>query len=170
MTIYNKEIVFRTIKADDWPLVAEIYKQGIDTGNATFQQEIPTWDEWDKGHLSICRIIAVFEKEIIGWAALSAVSGRSVYAGVAEVSVYVSANHRGQKNGTRILAKLIQESELNGIWTLQASVFPENILSIKIQENLGFRKVGYREKIGKVNNLWRDTLILERRSKVVGAN
>lgn len=154
--------------ADDWTNVAEIYRQGIETGNATFQQEIPTWDDWNNGHVKSCRIVAVIDNEIVGWAALTAVSGRCVYAGVAEVSVYISNKYRGQKIGTKLLDKLIAESENEKLWTLQAGIFPENIASLKIHEELGFRKIGYREKIGKMNGIWRDTVLLERRSKVIG--
>lgn len=162
------EMIFRPMTADDWMSVAEIYRQGIETGNATFQQEIPTWDDWDNGHIKSCRIVAVMQNEIVGWAALTAVSGRCVYAGVAEVSVYVSNKYRGQKIGTKLLNKLITESENEKLWTLQAGIFPENIASLKIHEELGFRKIGHREKIGKMNGIWRDTVLLERRSKIIG--
>lgn len=161
-------ISFRFMEVNDWESVAQIYKEGLETGNSTFQQEVPTWEDWDKGHLTVCRLIAEHEQKIVGWAALSPVSSRCVYAGVAEVSVYVSAKHRGNKIGSQLLNKLIQESEKNGFWTLQAGIFPENIPSIKIHEDLGFRKIGYREKIGNMNGIWRDTLLLERRSKVIG--
>lgn len=156
------------MKAADWTNVAEIYRQGIETGNATFQQEIPTWDDWNNGHIKSCRIVAEIDNEIVGWAALTAVSGRCVYAGVAEVSVYISNKYRGQKIGTKLLDKLIAESENEKHWTLQAGIFPENIASLKIHEELGFRKIGHREKIGKMNGIWRDTVLLERRSKVIG--
>lgn len=160
-------LLFRPMKKDDWSSVSEIYRQGIETGNATFQKEIPGWDEWDQGHLKICRIVVCTDNEIAGWAALSSVSGRCVYAGVAEVSIYVSNRYNNQKIGTGLLRKLISESEKEGFWTLQSSIFPENISSIKIHENLGFRRVGYREKIGKMNGVWRDTILLERRCKLV---
>ena len=162
------KIIFRPMKAADWTNVAEIYRQGIETGNATFQQEIPTWDDWNNGHIKSCRIVAEIDNEIVGWAALTPVSGRCVYAGVAEVSVYVSDKNRGQKIGTKLLDKLIAESENEKHWTLQAGIFPENIASLKIHEELGFRKIGHREKIGKMNGIWRDTVLLERRSKVIG--
>lgn len=154
--------------ADDWTNVAEIYKQGIETGNATFQQEIPTWDDWNNGHIKSCRIVAVIDNEIVGWGALTPVSGRCVYAGVAEVSIYISNKYRGQKIGTKLLEKLIIESENEKLWTLQAGIFPENIASLKIHEELGFRKIGHREKIGKMNGIWRDTVLLERRSQLIG--
>jgi phosphinothricin acetyltransferase len=161
-------IKLRPLKKEDWPAVAEIYKQGIDTGNATFQTDIPTWEAWDSGHLKICRIVATNDDEIIGWAALTLVSGRCVYTGVAEVSVYVASSYKGQKIGTRLLESLISQSESKGFWTLQAGIFPENIGSIKLHEKLGFRQLGFREKIGKMNGIWRDTILLERRSKKVG--
>jgi phosphinothricin acetyltransferase len=162
------DIVFRSMKKDDWISVAEIYRQGIESGNATFQRDIPTWDEWNSGHIETCRIVASIDNEIAGWAALTPVSGRCVYAGVAEVSVYVLNQFMAQKVGTRLLERLISESETEGYWTLQASIFPENRASLKIHYNLGFRNVGFREKIGKMNDIWRDTILLERRSKKVG--
>lgn len=161
-------IVFRSMKKDDWISVAEIYRQGIESGNATFQRDIPTWDEWNQGHINTCRIVVSIDNEIAGWAALTPVSGRCVYAGIAEVSVYVSNQFKGQKIGTRLLERLISESEKEGYWTLQASIFPENKASLKIHYNLGFRNVGFREKIGKMNDIWRDTILLERRSKKAG--
>jgi len=162
------DIELRPLKQDDWIVVADIYKHGIETGNATFQKDIPTWEDWNSGHLKTCRVVASLDNEIIGWAALTPVSGRCVYAGVADVSVYVSNQFKGQKIGTKLLKTLISESEKEGIWTLQASIFPENAASLKLHENLGFRKVGFREKIGKMNNIWRDTILLERRSKIIG--
>jgi phosphinothricin acetyltransferase len=165
-----QQIVFRQMMPSDWQAVAQIYKEGIDTGNATFQTEIPTWEEWDTGHLKTCRIVAELNGKIVGWIALSLVSGRCVYAGVAEVSIYISAQHRGQKIGYQLLKKVIAESEANNIWMLQSGIFLENASSIKIHESLGFRNIGYREKMGKMNGVWRDVLILERRSRIVGIN
>jgi L-amino acid N-acyltransferase YncA len=164
----NMEITFRPMTSDDWLSVAEIYRQGIETGHATFQHEIPTWENWDKGHLKSCRIVAVFENEIVGWVGLSAVSSRCVYAGVSEVSVYVGKKYRGQKLGRKLLEALITESEKDNIWTLQAGIFSDNPASLKIHEDLGFRLVGYREKIAKLNGILKDTMLLERRSKIVG--
>jgi len=162
------DLIFRSIFKEDWTAVADIYKEGIETGNATFQQQIPSWEEWDQGHLPSCRILAIANQKIVGWAALSPVSGRCVYAGVAEVSVYVSESFRGLKIGSRLLDKLISESEAQQIWTLQAGIFPENKTSLKIHLQLGFRTIGFREKIGKMNAVWRDVLLLERRSQLVG--
>jgi len=152
----------------DWPVVKTIYEEGIQTGNATFEQSAPEWDIWDNSHLKTGRVVAKEDDNIIGWAALTAVSGRCVYAGVAEVSVYVSANARGKGVGKILLQKLVADSELNNLWTLQAGICPENIPSIKIHEACGFRVIGKRERIGKMNGRWRDTLLLERRSSVVG--
>ncbi len=161
-------IRIRKMTEDDWNKVAEIYKEGINTGNATFEVNVPTWETWDNAHLKTCRLIAEDDGAIAGWAALTAVSGRCVYAGVAEVSVYVGEKFRGKKIGKRLLENLITESEKENLWTLQAGIFPENIPSIKIHEELGFRQIGYRERIGKMNDVWRNTILLERRSKIVG--
>ncbi len=147
------DLIFCRMAVDDWAVVSEIYRQGIATRNATFQQEVPGWEEWDYAHLKTCRIIAEKDGEITGWAALLPVSGRSVYAGVAEVTVYVSNLHKGRKSGTGLLEQILAESETAGIWTLQASIFPENQASLKMHYNLGFRQGGYREKIGKMNGI-----------------
>ena len=151
-----------------WNEVRRIYEEGLYTGNATFQTSAPEWDEWDKTHLQTGRLIAIENEKIIGWAALTPVSGRCVYGGVAEISVYVSENARGKGVGKELLKSLIEESEANGFWTLQAGIFPENIASLKIHEATGFRIIGRREKIGKMNGHWRDTILLERRSQTVG--
>jgi L-amino acid N-acyltransferase YncA len=163
-------IKLELMKPSDWEAVKDIYEEGIATGNATFQQSAPTWEEWNNSHLQHSRIVAKEEDNVVGWAALTPVSGRCVYAGVAEVSVYVSDKVRGRGLGKQLLQKLIEESEANGIWTLQAGIFPENTPSIKIHEASGFRIFGTRERIGKMNGVWRDNLQLERRSKVVGTN
>lgn len=159
---------FRSLTITDWEQVAQIYQQGIQTGNATFEREVPNWNEWNKSHMPHCRIVAELNSTITGWAALSAVSNRCVYGGVAEVSVYIHPKFFGQKIGTQLLEKLILESEKQGIWTLQAGIFPENIASIKIHKKLGFREIGFRERIGKMNGVWRNTILLERRSNIVG--
>ena len=151
-----------------WNEVRRIYEEGLHTGNATFQTSAPEWDEWDKTHLQTGRLIAIENEKIIGWAALTPVSGRCVYGGVAEISVYVSENARGKGVGKELLKSLIENSEANGFWTLQAGIFPENVASIKIHEATGFRIIGRREKIGKMNGHWRDTILLERRSQTVG--
>lgn len=155
----------RILEANDWPSVKEIYEQGIATGNATFQTEAPSWQDWDKSHLKDCRFILESDKQIVGWAALSPVSSRCVYAGVAEVSIYVNPSLSGKGYGSILLNALIVESEKQGLWTLQSGVFRENIGSIRMHEKAGFREVGYREKIGKMNGIWRDTILLERRNQ-----
>lgn len=152
---------------DDWEAVKEIYLLGIATGNATFQTEAPSWDDWDKGHLAFGRIVALIDDKIVGWCALSPVSSRCVYAGVAEVSVYIHTDYLGKGIGSELLNLLVTSSEENGIWTLQAGIFPENAASVKQHEKAGFRIIGRREKIGKMKDLWRDTLLLERRSTTI---
>ena len=153
---------------DHWETVRSIYLEGIATGNATFQQTAPSWLEWHEGHLAACRIVARAEQEILGWAALSAVSKREVYSGVAEVSIYVAASARGRGIGTKLLAALVADSEAAGIWTLQAGIFPENRASIRLHENAGFRIVGTRTRLGCMNGRWRDVVLMERRSSEVG--
>jgi L-amino acid N-acyltransferase YncA len=156
------------MKAEDWGGVRAIYQEGIATGNATFETEAPEWQEWDKTHLGDCRFVARREGQVVGWGALSPVSSRCVYAGVAEVSIYVTDSARGEGIGKTLLRRLIEASERQGIWTLQAGVFPENEASIALHKAYGFREVGYREKIGQMNGHWRDVILLERRSEVVG--
>ena len=151
-----------------WEAVKRIYEEGIATGNATFQDKAPTQEEWDASHLKSCRYVAVDRDEVLGWAALTPVSGRCVYAGVAEVSVYVGERGRGKGIGKKLLEHLINESEREGLWTLQAGIFPENVSSIALHEKAGFRMIGRRERIGKMHGVWRDTLLLERRSNTTG--
>ena len=151
-----------------WDQVKAIYESGIATGNATFQTSAPSLEDWDLAHSKVCRLVAAEQDLILGWAALTPVSGRCVYAGVAEVSIYVAEAARGKGIGTQLLQSLIRESEAHGFWTLQAGIFPENTASILLHERQGFRQIGYREKIGQMNGLWRDTVLLERRSKIVG--
>ena len=152
------------LENEHYPSVKKIYEQGIVTGNATFQTAAPEWTEWDQSHLVHSRIVAIEDDQVVGWAALTPVSGRCVYAGVAEISVYIDERYRGRGIGKMLLQHLISESESHNIWTLQAGVFPENISSLKIHESLGFRKVGYRERIGQLKGVWRDTVLLEKRS------
>ncbi|MFT3980431.1 MAG: GNAT family N-acetyltransferase [Ferruginibacter sp.] len=148
--------------------VAEIYLEGIATGNATFQTTAPAWRDWDRGHLPHSRIAITINGHVAGWAALTAVSSRCVYSGVAEVSVYVGKEYRGKGLGKVLIGELIKESESNNIWTLQSGIFPENTASIKLHEQCGFRTIGYRERIGNMNGVWRDNIIMERRSKITG--
>ena len=152
----------------DWQYVRAIYVQGIKTGNATFETEAPDWETWNGAHHLSCRLVARAGDSIIGWAALSSVSKRSVYAGVAEVSIYVAESARGKGLGRALLVRLIEESERNRIWTLQAGILAENRASLTLHKSCGFRQVGRRERIGKLNDEWRDVILLERRSAVVG--
>jgi phosphinothricin acetyltransferase len=150
----------------DWPAVAAIYREGIESGDATFETLVPAWAEWDAGHLDDHRLVATEGNSIVGWAALSPVSGRCVYAGVAEDSVYVSESARGHGVGSALLRALLADSEAAGIWTIQAGVFPENTASLRLHHGCGFRTVGLRERIGRMNGVWRDVLLLERRSRL----
>jgi L-amino acid N-acyltransferase YncA len=162
------KIMIASMTAEHYSDVKNIYEQGISSGHATFETTSPPWTDWDAGHLKHSRFVAMVDDKVVGWAALSPVSRRPVYSGVAEVSVYVEAEFRRKSIGRVLLQALIGESESNGIWTLQAGIFPENNSSIRLHESHGFRKVGFREKIGKMNGSWRDTFQFERRSQVVG--
>lgn len=162
------DIVITKMLPDHWNAVADIYKQGIATGMATFEKDVPSWDTWNANHIQTCRFIARSGDEVIGWAALSAVSSRCVYGGVAEVSVYVSASHRGRGIGEMLLRELIDQSEKSGYWTLQSGIFPENMKSIGLHQKTGFRIIGFREKIGQLDGLWKDNVLMERRSKKEG--
>ncbi|MDQ0594941.1 L-amino acid N-acyltransferase YncA [Chryseobacterium ginsenosidimutans] len=158
------------IAKEHYPNISRIYKEGIETGHATFETSVPAWEDWEKSKLKHSRLVAVVDGMIVGWAALSAVSDRCVYGGVAEVSIYISNLHKGKGIGTALMSKLIDDSEANGIWTLQSGMFPENEATVALHQRFGFRIVGYREKIGKLGNTWRDTIIMERRSKTKGIN
>ncbi len=161
-------IEIRALREADWASVQAIYQQGIDTKDATFEKKAKEWAEWNSSCLEKCRLVAVEDNKVVGWAALSPVSNRAVYAGVAEVSIYIATTHQGQGIGRKLLSALVEESEKAGIWTLQAGIFPENKASIELHKRCGFRVVGLREKIGQMDDNWRDVLLLERRSRVVG--
>ena len=156
--------VIDQMRASDWEQVRSIYLEGVRSGHSTFETDAPSWEQWDQGHLQIARLVMRDGETILGWAALSPVSKRHVYRGVAELTVYVSENARGQGIGRALVSALIDESERNGIWTLQASIFPENTASIQLHLRCGFREVGRRERIAMLNGVWRDTLLFERRS------
>ena len=162
------DFIIEKMKDEDWAAVKDIYQEGIATGDATFETDVPSWKEWDSTHLRKCRLIAGNAGQIIGWVALSPVSNRCVYQGVAEVSLYVKSSARGQGVGKALLKAAIEESEGIGIWTLQSGTFPENAASIALQKACSFRKVGRRERIGQMNSIWRDVILMERRSKIVG--
>lgn len=153
---------------DDWESVRRVYEEGIATGHASFDTEVPDWDAWDRSHLEACRLVARVEGEIAGWAALSPVSSRCVHSGVAEVSLYVGSGFRGRGIGKALMAELVDASERTGIWTLQGGVFPENAASIALQKAFGFREVGRQERLGRLNGVWRDVVLMERRSRIVG--
>ena len=156
------------MRPEHWPEVERIYAEGIATGNATFETATPTWSEFDEHHLPFARLVGLMGEQLVGWSALSRASRRPVYAGVAEVSVYVDLPMRGRGIGRALLDALIRASEAGGIWTLQASIFVENGSSLWIHEAAGFRVVGRRERIAQREGEWRDTVLLERRSRVVG--
>ena len=154
----------------DWEQVRAIYLEGIASGQATFEVEAPTWEHWDAVHHPFARLVARSGGRVAGWAALSPVSRRRCYAGVAEVSVYVAAGHRGRGVGRRLLLAVIAEAERHGVWTLQGSTFPENEASLRLQRACGFREVGRRERVARLRGVWRDTVLTERRSPVVGTD
>ena len=155
----------------DWEQVSQIYLEGINTGKATFQSEVPTWENWNNGHVSSCRLVVRSGNNVLGWGALSPTSSRCVYAGVAEVSIYIGEKYRGQGLGKVLLEHLIKLSEENGFWTLQSGIIRENTSSIVLHEKCGFRELGIREKVAKMNNgKWHDVVLMERRSKSVGIN
>jgi L-amino acid N-acyltransferase YncA len=155
--------------AADWDGVRAVYLEGISSGDATFETEAPAWEKWDAAHALHCRLVARSHDMIAGWAALSPVSSRRVYAGVAETSVYVAAGFRGKGVGRALLGALVACSEEHGVWTLQAGIFPENVASLALHRRWGFREVGRRERLGKMRGRWRDVVLLERRSGRVGA-
>ena len=156
------------LTAADWSAASAIYMEGIATGNATFETAAPEWGAWDAAHLPHSRLAARHDGELAGWAALSRVSGRCVYSGVAEVSVYVAARSRSCGVGLALLEKLVESSEAAGIWTLQAGIFPENTASTAIHKKAGFRVLGVRERLGCLNGRWRDVTLMERRSRTIG--
>jgi L-amino acid N-acyltransferase YncA len=157
----------RVLRSDDWPEVARAFEEGIATGNATFETDVPSWEAWDAAHLDEHRFVAEREGHVVGWVALLPVSPRRCYAGVAEISEYVAADARGQGVGAQLLAAAIESSEGAGIWTLQTGVFPENAPSLGLLRRFGFRVVGTQERIGRLHGVWRDVVQLERRSEVV---
>lgn len=163
------DFTIEEMKSSDWAQVADIYLSGIKTEKATFQGEVPTWEDWNSNHSGSCRLVARLNDEIFGWTALSPISSRCVYAGVAEVSIYIDESHRGQGVGTALLEALVSLSEENGYWTLQSGIIKENTVSIQLHKKCGFRELGVRERLGKMGNgTWHDVVLMERRSKSVG--
>lgn len=161
------ELKIRTFRKQDWASVSRIYAEGIATGIATFETEVPSFDVWNEKFIKNCRLVAIINNEVVGFAVISQVSKRKVYKGVAEVTIYIDKNQRGKGIGKQLLNTLIIESEKEGFWTLQAGIFLENKASIKLHEKCGFRIIGIREKIGKLKGKWHDNHFLERRSKSV---
>jgi L-amino acid N-acyltransferase YncA len=165
------DFVIQEMTQEDWEHVRSIFVQGIATGNATFEEEAPaTWKKWDATHLKFCRLVALADNRVIGWAALSPVSWRDCYQGVAEATVYVKFDSRGKGVGRTLMHALIEQSEAKGIWTLQSMVFPENQASLALLKDVGFRPVGVRERIGSHKGTWRNVVLLERRSQIVGCD
>ncbi|SHJ67185.1 GNAT family N-acetyltransferase [Aquimarina spongiae] len=163
----STDIAISNFTHQDWLVISEIYRQGIATGIATFETQIPSWEQWDATHITSCRFKAEMNNEIAGWAALSPVSKREVYRGVAEVSIYIASNFRKLGIGKLLLQYLIKESEAEGFWTLQAGIFSQNKASIALHKALGFREIGFREKVAKLHDIWYDNTLLERRSKKI---
>ena len=165
----NTTLEIKPLVQDHWKRVKEIYENGIATGHATFQLEAPAnWEQWDGGHLAHSRFVAVIGEEVVGWVALSPTSARACYKGVCEVSIYVDSDSRGKGVGNLLMAAVIESSESNGVWSLYSSTFPENEASIFLQKKFGFREIGYKEKVAQLNGVWRNTVLLERRSEIVG--
>ncbi|HUV20299.1 MAG TPA: GNAT family N-acetyltransferase [Gammaproteobacteria bacterium] len=161
-------MMIRNLVESDAAAVLVIYQQGLDSGEASFETRAPKWRVWNKKYLPVCRLIAQQDDQVLGWAALAAVSARDCYRGVAEVSVYVASEHLGRGIGNALMAALVSASENNGIWSLYSSIFPENKATLRLHLRHGFREVGIRERIAQQDDRWRDTMILERRSTVVG--
>ncbi|RBQ10042.1 GNAT family N-acetyltransferase [Pedobacter miscanthi] len=159
--------MIRIMRSADWEEISAIYREGIETGTASFRRPDISWKDWDLSHLKPCRFVAVQEKEIVGWCALLPVVANYEVGGVGEIEVYVKQGYKGQGIGSSLLSALITESEKKGIWMLQAGIFLQNSASLKIHEKAGFRVVGYREKIGKAKGVWQDNLLLERRNKLI---
>jgi L-amino acid N-acyltransferase YncA len=164
----NDALRIRELEAKDWPAVRAIFEEGIATGQATFETEAPSWEDWDGAHLAGPRLVADEDGEVVGWAALSPVSSRCVYRGVAENSVYVASRARGRGVGRTLLTRLVEDAGRAGIWTIHAGIFPENEASVAMHRRCGFRVVGTQERLGQHHGVWRDVLLLERRSKEVG--
>jgi L-amino acid N-acyltransferase YncA len=162
------DAVISCMREDDWPEVLAIYEQAIAERQATFETCAPSWEAWDAAHCPECRLVARVGREIVGWAAISPVSRRQCYCGVGEVSVYVRQSARGRGLGAALLERLIVESEARGYWTLQGATFPENTASLRLQAGHGFRVIGRRQRIARLDGVWRDTVLTERRSPQVG--
>jgi L-amino acid N-acyltransferase YncA len=169
------EYIIDYMKPEDWPQVRSIYLEGISTGNSTFEADAPDWKKWDSAHLREHRLVVKEHDTVLAWAALSSVSTRCVYSGVAELSLYVAAGHRGNGIGSILLKAIIDATQRDGLWTLQGGIFPENTSSLRLVRKHGFKEIGRREKIGKMTygdlaGTWRDVILVERRSAVAGVD
>jgi L-amino acid N-acyltransferase YncA len=164
----HEAIALDDLRPEHWPDVARIYADGIATGNATFETDVPQWERWDDAHLPDHRFVAMCGSGVVGWVAVTPVSDRCVYGGVVENSVYVAESGRGRGVGRLLLERLIASTEAAGIWTIQTGIFPENDVSVRLHQRVGFEIVGRRKRIGKLNGVWRDVLLIERRSTIVG--
>lgn len=164
----NNNIIIRELTKKDYPAIKLIFEEGLKTGNATFEETAPDWDMWNSSKLPYCRLAAIMDGKVVGWAALNETSSRKVYKGINEESIYIATEHFGKGIGKILMNALIEQSEEHGVWTLYASIFPENTASIKLHLSCGFREIGYMEKAGCMNGIWRDTVLFERRSKIIG--
>jgi phosphinothricin acetyltransferase len=167
MAIGSPPAVVEELRPEHWPEVARIYAEGITTGDATFETEVPSWERWDRGHLAEHRFVALRDGQVVGWVAVGPVSDRCVYGGVVENSVYVAESARGIGVGQLLLERLVASTDAAGIWTIQTGIFPENATSVRLHERVGFEVVGRRKRLGKLHGVWRDVLLLERRSSVI---
>jgi phosphinothricin acetyltransferase len=168
MAVDAAPILVEGLRPEHWPEVVRIYAEGIATGDATFETDVPCWRQWDRAHLPAHRFVALREGKVVGWVAVGPVSDRCVYSGVVENSVYVAEGGRGLGVGRLLLEQLVASTEAAGIWTIQTGIFPENEASLRVHERVGFEVVGRRKRLGKLRGVWRDVLLLERRSSVVG--
>ena len=168
-TPHAPRVAFRPLVPEDWPSVEEIYRQGIESGDATFETEVPDWESWNAARSPDCRIVAEVDGSVVGYGGLSPVSKRPVYSGVREVMIYIAASARGLGVGGRLLRRVVDATEALGIWTLQAGIFPENKASIRIFEKVGFKVLGTHDRLGRFHDgRWRDVVLMERRSRVAG--
>ncbi|HET7128126.1 MAG TPA: GNAT family N-acetyltransferase [Gaiellaceae bacterium] len=162
-----QRVLIERLQPDHWPEVARIYADGIATGNATFETQVPPWEAWDQAHLAEHRFVALIDDRVVGWVAVTSVSDRCVYGGVVENSVYVHSDAQGRGIGRALLERLIRSTESAGVWTIQTGIFPENLASVHVHQAVGFEVVGRRKRLGKLAGVWRDVLLMERRSPVV---
>jgi phosphinothricin acetyltransferase len=167
MAVDAPPILVEGLRPERWPEVVRIYAEGIATGNATFETDVPSWEQWDGAHLPAHRFVALREGNVVGWVAVGPVSDRCVYGGVVENSVYVAERARGLGVGRLLLERMVASTEAAGIWTIQTGIFPENEASLHVHERVGFEVVGRRKRLGKLHGVWRDVFLLERRSSVV---